>query len=212
MNIERLMPEALWPRPGRSSRGGWGLATRGGGSSRAGYRVVVVCGILSYGCLAADPVQPGDPPAVAVINQQAILERTNAGKRALGTLKEFATARQKIIASDDQELKRLEQEIRTHQDSWGEEERRAKQEAFRAKVEAYQRRVQDFNREVQVKQKELADEYRRKIAVVAAHVAASEGYALVVDKGGEAMRIVLYHRTSIDLTDAVVKEFDRRHK
>ena len=80
-------------------------------------------------------------------------------------------------------------------------------------MEAYQRRLQDFQREIQVKQKELFEEYSKKIDKAAKVIAEKEGYAAVLDRGNEnTLRVVLYHRSVIDLTDQVVKEFDRQNK
>ncbi len=159
----------------------------------------------------------GSPAAeafkVAVIDQQAVLEKTKAGKRALESLKEFRDTRQRIIAADDEELKGIEKDLKEQESSRDEAQRREKQEQFRKKVEAYQARLQDFNREIQTKQKELADEYMAKIKQVATDVAQREGYAAIVDKGNEAVfKIVIYHSPALDLTDRVTKEFDKRYK
>ena len=54
------------------------------------------------------PVQAADRMKVAMMDQQQVIERSVAGKRALEDLKSYSTTRQKIIDSDDQELKELE--------------------------------------------------------------------------------------------------------
>jgi len=150
---------------------------------------------------------------IAVVDQQAVLERSKAGKRALEGLREFSAARQRIVSSDDEELKRLEQELKNQESGLSEAARREKQEQFRTKFENYQRRLQDFNREIQTKQKELAEEYQKKISAATAAVAERGGYSIVIDKGHEnTLRIVIYANNAIDLTDQVVKEFDRQNK
>src|SRR5213594_3095155 len=150
---------------------------------------------------------------VAVIDQQVIMEKSKAGKRALEGMKEFSSSRQKIIASDDEALKELEKSLKAQESGLSEAARREKQEQFRTKLEAYQRRLQDYQREIQVKQKELFEEYSKKIDKAAKVIAEKEGYAAVLDRGNEnTIRVVLYHRSVIDLTDQVVKEFDRQIK
>jgi len=86
---------------------------------------------------------------VGVIDQQVIMEKSTAGKRALEGMKEFSASRQKIIAADDEALKELEKSLKAQESGLSETARREKQEQFRAKLEAYQRRLQDFNREIQ---------------------------------------------------------------
>ena len=57
----------------------------------------------------------------------------------------------------------------------------------------------------------MAEEYSRKIADAAQAVAQKEGFAAVLDKGNESMfRIILYNQPGLDVTDLVVKEFDRQ--
>jgi outer membrane protein len=150
---------------------------------------------------------------VGVVDQQAILERSKAGKRALEGLKEFSTARQRIVSADDEELKRIESELKKEDPSVSDAVKREKQEQFRVKFENYQRRLQDFNREIQAKQKQLVEEYQKKIDQAAAAVAAKNGLAAVLDRGSEGtLKIVIYAHDSLDITDQVVKEFDRQNK
>jgi outer membrane protein len=167
------------------------------------------------GLLAATaaPGLAAEPLKVGVIDQQQVLERTKAGRRALEGLKEFSNSRQRIVSADDEELKQLERELKDPALGLTETERQQKQEHFRTKFEAYQRRLQEFNREIQMKQKELAEEYQKKINQAAAVVGEKHGYAAVLDKGNDAtLRIVIYANGSIDLTEHVIKEFDRQNK
>ena len=148
---------------------------------------------------------------VAVMDQQVVIAQSKAGKRALEELKAYSMTRQKIINADDQELKELQQAIQDGKltDSAKQE----KQGQFQAKMEAYQRRLADFNREIQQKQREMVVEYTKKVQAAAQAVVEKNGYVAIIDKGNEAaMKIVLYHQPALDLTDQVVKEFDRQNK
>jgi outer membrane protein len=172
----------------------------------------VVMGAVAL--MAASMVQPvvaAEPFRVAIIDQQAVIERSAAGKRALEEMKSYSATRQRIVEADDQELKELEKAAQSP--TLSEEAKREKQEQFRVKLEAYQRRIQEFNREVQEKQRSMIAEYSKKIREAALAIAQKEGYAAVLDKGNEgAVKIVMYHHPSVDLTDKVVKELDRQNK
>jgi outer membrane protein len=53
----------------------------------------------------------------------------------------------------------------------------------------------------------------KKIQVATQAVAEKGGFSLVVDKGSDStLKIVIYHRDGIDLTEQVIKEFDRQNK
>ena len=155
--------------------------------------------------LAAEPVKVG------VMDQQQVMEKSKAGKRALEELKTYSATRQKIISADDQELKELEQAIQDGKLS--ETAKQEKQNQFQSKLEAYQRRLADFNREIQQKQREMVSEYMKKVQDAAQVVAQREGYIAVIDKGNEGvLKIVIYHQPGLDVTEQVVKEFDRQNK
>jgi outer membrane protein len=148
---------------------------------------------------------------VAVMDQQMVIEQSKAGKRALEELKAYSMTRQKIINADDQELKELEQTIQ--EGKLTDSAKQEKQGQFQAKLETYQRRLADFNREIQQKQREMVVEYSKKVQAAAQLVGEKNGYVAIIDKGNEAViKIVLYHQPALDLTDQVVKEFDRQNK
>jgi outer membrane protein len=176
-------------------------------------QTTVTC-LISAVALWLAMVSPGlsaETFKVGVMDQQVVIEQSKAGKRAFEELKVYSTTRQKIINADDQELKELEQSIQD-----GKLTDSAKQERqgqFQVKLEAYQRRLADFNREIQQKQREMVAEYAKKVQAAAQAVGEKNGYVAIIDKGNEvAIKIVLYHQSALDVTDQVVKEFDRQNK
>jgi outer membrane protein len=174
-------------------------------------RVTSLISAVALWLAMVSPVLSDETFKVAVMNQQVVIELSKAGKRALEELKAYSMTRQKIINADDQELKELQQTIQDGKltDSAKQE----KQGQFQAKLEAYQRRLADFNREIQQKQREMVAEYSKKVQAAAQAVGEKNGVVAIIDKGNEAMmKIVLYHQPALDLTDQVVKEFDRQNK
>jgi outer membrane protein len=150
---------------------------------------------------------------VGVIQQRTVVEKTKAGKRKLEEMREFQASRQRIISADDQELKKLEDELKSQEGGLSESAKMKKQEQFRAKFEAYQRKLQDFNRELQQKQRQMSDDMQKKIDEAVQAVADKGGFVAVLDEGGVAtIQVVLYAHPSVDLTEQVIKEFDRRNK
>lgn len=174
-------------------------------------KVTSLIGAVALWLAMVSPVLSEETFKVAVMNQQAVVEQSKAGKRALEELKAYSMTRQKIINADDQELKELQLAIQDGKltDSAKQE----KQGQFQAKLEAYQRRLADFNREIQQKQREMVAEYMKKVQAAAEVVGEKYGYVAIIDRGNDAtMKIVLYYQPALDLTDQVVKEFDRQNK
>lgn len=149
---------------------------------------------------------------IGVIDPQAVLENSNAGQKALATLKEHVMVRQKLLETDEAEIQKLEQQL---QGGTGrsETETQVLQETLQNKIQDYQRRRQMFQQEVQEKQKNLMVDYMKKIEGATKTVAEQRGFSLVIDKGNEAiMQIVIYSGEGMDITDEVVKEFNKTYK
>ena len=171
--------------------------------------------ILAQLAFAVSPLSglAAEAAKIGVVDPQAVLEQSKAGRRALDALKEYAATRQKLIASDEEELKNIEKQLKDQETGLSEAQKREKQSQFRTKLQDYQKRAQEFNQELAVKQKEMVDEYMKKIGSATRAVAEKGGFTLVVDKGSEnTVKIVIYNRDSLDITEQVIKEFDRQNK
>jgi outer membrane protein len=147
---------------------------------------------------------------MGVVDPQVVLEKSKAGKKALDGLKEYVSTRQKLLSRDEEELRNTEKTLKESGSKLSEGEKKEKEAQFRSKIQDYQKRAQEFNQELQGKQKELVDDYMKRIASATQTVAEKGGFSIVVDKGSEqTIKIVIYNKDTIDLTDQVIKEFDR---
>lgn len=171
---------------------------------------LAVCGIIA---VSAGTGWAAEAFKMGVVDPQSVLEKSRSGRKALDSLKDHAAARQKLLAKDEEDLKALEGKMKDQEGGVSEAQKREKQAQFRTKIQEYQKRVQDFNQELAVKQKELVDDYMKKIQAATKVVAEKNGISLVVDKGSDAtIKIVLYNKDAIDLTEQVIKEFDKQNK
>ena len=175
--------------------------------------------VLSILCLlmATAPISvqaaSKDSFRVGVLDPQAVIEKSKAGGRALATLKEHAQARENILKSDQKDLERMQEDLKATEGTLSEAEQKQKQERFAQKFQEWQKRGQEYQMELGQKQKDLVMEYMKKIEEVTKAVATRHGFDIVVDKGSEnTLKIVLFNRDGLDLTNEVVKEFDRRFK
>ena len=153
---------------------------------------------------------------VGVLDPQTVIEKSKAGSRALAALKEHAQARETVMKNDQKELEGLQDELKaadSKDSKLSEEEQKRKQERFAQKYQAFQKQGQEFQNELAQKQKDLVQDYMKKIEEATSAVAARHGFDIVIDKGSEnTLKIVLFSRDGLDLTNEVVKEFDRRFK
>jgi outer membrane protein len=169
---------------------------------------LVAAGMLLLASLPA--AQAAEAFKMGVVDPQAVLEKSKAGKKALDGLKEYVSTRQKLLSGDEEDLRNTEKTIKEQLSKLSDIEKKEKETQFRTRVQEYQKRAQEFNQELQGKQKELVDDYMKRISSATKTVAEKGGFALVVDKGSEqTVKIVIYNKDTIDITDQVIKEFDR---
>ena len=158
-------------------------------------------------------VQASDAVKMGVVDPQMVLEKSKAGKKALDGLKEYVTTRQKLLTRDEEELRNYEKQLKEQVAKLSDAEKKDKEAQFRTRIQDYQKRAQEFNQELQGKQKELVDDYMKRIGSATQTVAEKGGYSIVVDRGSEqTVKIVIYSKDTVDLTDQVIKEFDRVNK
>ena len=98
---------------------------------KAGMVFGVAAGLVMM--FLAGLASAGESVKVGVIQQRVIIEKTKAGKRALDSLKEYQASRQRIIAADDEELKKLEDALKSQESGFSEAAKKEKQEQFRVK-------------------------------------------------------------------------------
>jgi len=178
--------------------------------------MVIIAGICAIG-FTGELVEAASKKSksfrVGVIDPQAVIEKSKAGSRALAGLKEHAQARETVMKNDQKELEKLQEELSAGSSTLGDDEKKRRQERFAQKFQEWQKRGQEFQAELGQKQKELVQEYMKKIEVATSVVAKRHGFDVVVDKGSEnTLKIVLYHRDGLDLTNEVIKEFNKRFK
>jgi outer membrane protein len=168
----------------------------------------VASGLLLLASLPA--AEPAEAFKMGVVDPQAVLEKSKAGKKALDGLKEYVATRQKLLSRDEEELRNTEKTLKEQVAKLSDAEKKEKETQFRAKIQDYQKRAQEFNQELQGKQKDLVEDYMKKIGVATQTVAEKGGFSIIVDKGSEqTIKIVIYSKDTIDLTEQVTKEFDR---
>ncbi len=173
--------------------------------------IIAILGALML-AVTVHAAQAGESVKIGVLDQQAVMEQSKTGKAAMENVKTYSATRQKIIDENERELEELKQALSDPNSKLSETAKREKQEQFQSKLEAYEKRLQDFNHEIQKKHLEMVTEYSKKIGEAAQTVAKKEGYLAILDKGSDSLfRIVLYHKAALDVTNLVVKEFDRQN-
>jgi outer membrane protein len=148
---------------------------------------------------------------VAVVEPQKVLEGTKAGKKIKDSLAEYVKTRQRLLDSEADDLKKIEEDLAKQGATLSPAAKQEKETVFRQKVTAYQRKVRELEVEVQAKKAEMLSGFTKTIEQVVKEIAEKEKIFLVIDKGNNgADTLVIFNQPSVDLTDRVIKEVDSR--
>jgi outer membrane protein len=153
-------------------------------------------------------VQAAETVKIGYVDAQKVLDNTKAGKKSKESMEEFVKSRQKIIDLDEAEIKQLQDDLTRQAAVLSPDARREKEDALQRKVMDYQRRAGEMNKDVQGKKKEVLDKFNKDLEGVVKKVAERGGYSFVIDRNAEG-GVLLYGKESFDLTDEVVKEFEK---
>ena len=148
---------------------------------------------------------------IGVVEPQKVLDGTRAGKKIKDALQDYVKARQKVIDMEEDELKKMEEDLVKQGAVLSPDAKKDKEDKFRQKMVEYQRKVQQLNQEVQVKKKETLDEFNKSLEQIIRGIADRDKITLVVEKGDTgAGALVIYSHPSVDLTDRVIRELDAK--
>src|SRR5207245_11699085 len=90
---------------------------------------------------------------IGVVDSQKVFESAKLGKKAKDTLEEYVRTRQKSVTDDEDDIKKMEDELAKQGAVLSPEAKKHKDEALRRKVADYQRRTSQRQQVVQVKRR-----------------------------------------------------------
>jgi outer membrane protein len=168
--------------------------------------MVLVLGMAMLG--GASTAHAAEGLKLAFIDAQKVLDNTKAGKRAKETMEQFRDSRQKIIDLEESEIKRLQDDLARQGAVLSPEARRTKEETLQRRFMDYQKKVGELTKELQDKKKDVLEEFNKGLEEVVKRIAEKNGYTLVFDRNAEG-GVLVYAQQSLDITDEVIKEYDK---
>ncbi len=172
------------------------------------FRILTLVGLVALA--PAVPAWAADL-SIGVVEPQKVLDATKEGKKVKDALADYVNTRQRLIESEEQDIKAMEQDLVKQGAVLSPEAKQQKETVIRQKLLAYQRHVREFETEVQAKKREMLSAFTAKLERVVREIAEKEKIDLVVEKGDAGLgTLVLYSEPAINLTDRVIKAFERK--
>ncbi|HUF92380.1 MAG TPA: OmpH family outer membrane protein [Candidatus Limnocylindria bacterium] len=167
---------------------------------------VALGGVADAQTAATVPAVPAAANRIAFIDVQRVLARSVAGVAAREQLEREKATMQREMDGKRQELEKLRDELEKKGPLMTPDARRDKQETFERKRRDAARLADDFQKELEKKEQGLLQKVLQDVAGVIEKVGKERGYYLIVEKRGA---VVLYSAAEADLTDEVIRAFDR---
>ncbi|MEK7702856.1 MAG: OmpH family outer membrane protein [Nitrospirota bacterium] len=145
---------------------------------------------------------------IAFLDAQKALEGAKDGMRLRGSLDEYVQSRQKIIDIDEQDIKKMKDELDKQAPVLSQDALRHKQGEFEAKVNNYRKKVSELQKEVQEKRLDALEEFNKKLEHAVKQISEREGYGLVLNKSAEG-GAVIYGKESFDITVKVIEQMNK---
>ena len=165
----------------------------------------LILAVFSFTSVAAAQA----PLKIATINIQEALNQVDQGKKAKEDLKKEFEARQKKLDLQQEELKKMQEDLEKKRLVLSQSDLKAKEEKFSQKYMELQKNFGDYRQEIATKEAQFTAKIVENLRVLCGEIGKKEGYQLVVEN---SQGQVLYASEAKDLTDQVVKEYNKRFK
>jgi outer membrane protein len=142
---------------------------------------------------------------VGIIDFQEVVEKSQPGQKIEANLKKEGERMEAELTKDKDELTALKEKLEREAMVMSREAREEKEIEFRVKARNLQEKEKQYRNEFMGNQRQEVDKLRTVVLEIAQELGKKEGFTLVLSKVG-----VLYHDTSVDLTDKVVQLLNQR--
>ena len=152
----------------------------------------------------AMPVAAFAQGKIGIINLDDALSNSSAGKAALGSLKSKFEAREKSLAAQGDELKKMQDELQKKSVALSQDAMKAKAADFEAKARKYMEDRNKLQQEEQQSQQTVLQPLLSRLQKVVSDYAAKNGFTVILES-----RSVPYFDPKLDVTAAIQAEFDK---
>lgn len=144
---------------------------------------------------------------VAIVDIEKAIKQTSAGVKMEKELKAEFEKKKADFSKREADLRKKFEEYDKKKNLFSEEARQKKTEEFQREQMSFQKEVAESQGSIQKKERELLEPIAKKMEEIIEKVAKDGGYTAILDR-----RAILWGSKTVDLTDDVVKEFEKTAK
>jgi outer membrane protein len=150
-----------------------------------------------------------DEIKLGYVDLQKAIQETTVGKKAKKELETEFNAKKTELQKREADLKKMNEDLEKKKSALSDDVRNKKSQELQAEMMKFQREVSESQMNIQKKERELTQPILEKLQASMEKIAKDGGYTMIFEKSEQS---VLWAKKEVDLTDAVVKEFEKTQK
>lgn len=162
--------------------------------------------LVCFAILFAVSVDAEASIKIGYVDMQKAIQATKVGKKAKKTLENEFKKKKKELQAKEKSLKAMGKDLEKRGLVMSEEVKAQKQREFQEEMIKYREMVGKSQLEIQQKERKLTEPIIKKLKKILDGIGKKEGYTVILERSENA---VMWAQKSIDLTDRVVKDFDK---
>jgi len=164
--------------------------------------------ILSFLLLSIHPVSARENK-FGIVDFQKVFEKSTTIRKMNSSLEEKIKAEQQEIVKKRQDLEEMQKDLETKKALMNADARTQKEEEIRRNLKDLKRYATDKEEEFQRKGNGLMQQIMKELTIIVQEIGKDKDYTAIVERstGG-----VVYLSPSADITEDVIKEYDKRNK
>lgn len=167
---------------------------------------VVLGLVLSMGLAAAPQAQAQEAFKLGYVDLQKAIQETSTGKKAKSELEKEFNAKKGDLQKREADLKKMAEDLEKKKVALSDEMKAKKQQELQQDMMKFQREVGESQMNIQKKERELTEPILKKLQASLDKIAKDKGLSMVLEKSEQS---VLWAKKELDLTDDLVKEYER---
>lgn len=166
--------------------------------------VVALSSVVAFGMMAR-----ADIPAIKIgyVDMQKAIQATEAGKKAKKDLEKEFNDKKTELQAKEKSLKQMSEDLEKKSMVLSDEVKQKKQMEFQEEMVKYRELVGKSQMQIQERERNLTQPILEKMRTIIGDIGQKEGYTVILEK---AENSVLWAPKTIDLTDRVVSQFNKK--
>lgn len=154
-------------------------------------------------------VMAADAPKFGYVDLQKAIQETSTGKKAKKDLEGEFNKKKKELEKKEADLKKMSEDFEKKSMVLSDELKAQKQGELQQEMMKYRELVGKSQMEIQKRERELTMPIVEKLHSILEEIGKKDGYAFILEKNEQS---VLFADKQLDLTDRVLKEYEKTAK